>query len=440
MIAKLKPYLTYKFSGVEWLGDVPEHWDVVRSKYLLQESDIRSLDGSEGLLRVSQYTGVTQLSTDTEIPESGRHPASLVGYKCVEPSDLVVNIMLAWNGSMGVSRFSGIVSPAYCVYQFKSDTCPRYFHYLLRSISYKAKIKAESTGIVESRLRLYTDDLFRIKIHMPPLPEQIAIARFLNNANRRIRHYICTKEKLIELLKEQKQIIIQQAVTGQIDVRTGQPYPAYKPSGVEWLRDVPEHWEVRRLRNIAETNFSNVDKHSKDDERQVRLCNYSDVYYNDRIRSDMDFMKATASEEEINRFRLMVGDVLITKDSEAWDDIGVPAFVESTDHDLVCGYHLALLRPNLEWVSGEFLHCALSCPDISIQLYVRANGVTRFGLSQNAIKSVWLPVPSPSEQTAIARLLNNVSSKLDDGINRTLREIELLREYRTRLYFRCGNR
>ena len=172
--------------------------------------------------------------------------ASLVGYKRVEPNDLVVNIMLAWNGSLGVSQFRGIASPAYCVYRFSANSHPWYFHHLLRSPTYKARIKSNSTGVVESRLRLYTDDLYRLEALVPPVTEQIAIVRFLDHAVRRIQRYIRAKQKLIALLEEQKQAIIHQAVTGQIDVRTGRRYPAYKHSGVDWLGEVPKHWQMVR--------------------------------------------------------------------------------------------------------------------------------------------------------------------------------------------------
>ena len=303
MTPSLKPYPTYKFSDVEWLGNVPVHWEVRRFKYLLRERDLRSVDGSEQLLRVSQYTGVTQRKRTGGGDEPDTRAESLVGYKCVEPNDFVVNIMLAWNGSMGVSQFHGIASPAYCVYRFRMGIHPWYFHHLLRSPAYKARIKAVSTGVVESRLRLYTDDLYRLEALFPTLPEQTAIVRFLDHADRRIRRYIRAKQKLIALLEEQKQAIIHQAVTGQIDVRTGQPYPSYKDSGVERLGDVPAHWEVRRLRTVAEMRVSNVDKHTKEDELPVRLCNYVDVYKNDRITQDIPFMKATASQDEIERFR-----------------------------------------------------------------------------------------------------------------------------------------
>ena len=133
------------------------------------------------------------------------------------------------------------------------------------------------------------------------------------------------------------------------------PYPAYKDSGVPWLGEVPAHWEVRRLRNVADMRVSNVDKHIKEDEHSVRLCNYVDVYKNDYISEQMDFMQATATTEEIERFRLQRNDVLITKDSEAWDDIGVPALVTEPASDLISGYHLALLRPRSDKVTGAYL-------------------------------------------------------------------------------------
>ena len=191
------------------------------------------------------------------------------------------------------------------------------------------------------------------------------------------------------------------------------PYPAYKPSGVEWLVDVPAHWKVRRLRNLVEMRASNVDKHVRDEEEPVRLCNYVDVYKHERIGLDIDFMPATATADEIDRFKLATGDVLITKDSEDWTDIGVPAVVEGAPDDVLCGYHLALLRPRASIVQGRFLLRALQSRAVASQFHVRANGVTRYGLSHDAIRSVWLPVPPLSEQAAIARFLDHATSRID---------------------------
>ena len=207
-----------------------------------------------------------------------------------------------------------------------------------------------------------------------------------------------------------------------------EPYPAYKDSGVEWLGAVPAHWDVRRLRTIAEMRVSSVDKHSRDGERSVRLCNYVDVYKADRIRTGMTFMAATAASAEIERFRLRPGDVLITKDSEAWNDIGVPALVEGAMDNTICGYHLALLRPFSGCVSGGFLFRAVQSSAVAYQFHVAANGVTRYGLTHNGIKSAWFPVPSPAEQAHIVRFVDHVDRRIRRYIRAKEKLISLLEE------------
>ena len=221
------------------------------------------------------------------------------------------------------------------------------------------------------------------------------------------------------------------------------PYPSYRDSGVPWLGEVPTHWEVRRLRTIAEMRVSNVDKHSRDGEQPIRLCNYVDVYKADRIRAEMPLMTATAASVEIERFRLRAGDVLITKDSEAWNDIGVPALVDGVEDDTICGYHLALLRPFSGRVSGGFLFRAMQSSAVAYQFHVHANGVTRYGLTHNAIRSVWVPLPSPPEQAAIVHFLDHADrrirryirakEKLIGAASRMDQSASLVGEFRTRL-------
>lgn len=206
------------------------------------------------------------------------------------------------------------------------------------------------------------------------------------------------------------------------------PYPAYKPSGVEWLGDVPAHWEVLRVRNAVDMRVSNVDKHTKKGELPIRLCNYVDVYKNDKITKQISFMRATASAEEIERFRLEKGDILLTKDSEAWNDIGVPALVEDDAKDLVSGYHLALLRPRKDMLSGAYLLRAFQCSTIAHQFHVSANGVTRYGLSYGAIKSVILPIPPLPEQHRIATFLDQKTAEIDEAITKKQCLIDLLKE------------
>ncbi len=208
---------------------------------------------------------------------------------------------------------------------------------------------------------------------------------------------------------------------------TPHPYPTYRPSGVPWLGDVPAHWEVRRLRTVADMRVSNVDKHTREDEVPVRLCNYVDVYKNDRVTPAMPFMTATASRDEIERFRLESGDVLITKDSETWDDIGVPALVAESPHDLLSGYHLALLRPTTE-ILGPYLARTLQSKGVAYQFHVRANGVTRYGLTHAGIQSVRTLLPPLPEQAAIVRYLDYVDRRIGRYVAARRKLIALLEE------------
>ena len=207
------------------------------------------------------------------------------------------------------------------------------------------------------------------------------------------------------------------------------PYAALKPSDGRWLGIMPEHWYVRRLCTVAEMRVSHVDKHTKDGEIPVRLCNYVDVYKNNRITQQLTFMLATASEDEVEKFRLHQNDVVITKDSETWDDIGVPALVTEPSNDLISGYHLAILRPRADTL-GSFLFWALQSKPISYQFHVEAKGVTRYGLAHNGIQSVSLPVPPLEEQAAIVRFLDHADEKIQRYIAGKERLIDLLAEQR----------
>ena len=337
-----------------------------------------------------------------------------------------MNKMKAWQGSYGVSRHDGIVSPAYFTFEI-SEVTGDYFHVAVRSKTYVPFFAQASDGVRIGQWDLSQARMREIPFLVPPFPEQVAIVEYLDHADERIHRYVSGKQKLIRLLEEEKQAVINRAVTRGLD-----PNVRLKGSGVEGLGDVPAHWEVRRLRTVAEMRVSNVDKHTKEDEFPVRLCNYVDVYKNDRITQEMSFMKATASRDEIERFRLKQDDVLITKDSEAWDDIGVPALVTEPADDLISGYHLALLRP-LKQMLGAYLARTLQSKAIAYQFHIEAKGVTRYGLTHAGIQSVSLPLPPFPEQTAIVEYLDRATADIDTAISRTHRQIELLQEYRTRL-------
>ena len=193
------------------------------------------------------------------------------------------------------------------------------------------------------------------------------------------------------------------------------------------------------MRTMAEMRVSNVDKHTTEGELPVRLCNYVDVYKNDRITQQITFMPVTASPDEIERFRLHHNDVLITKDSETWNDIGVPALVTEPSDDLISGYHLAILRPKAG-IYGPYLFWALQSKLTAYQFHIEARGVTRYGLSHNGIQSVTLAVPSPEEQAAIVRFLDHADEQIQRYIAAKERLIALLEEQRQALVHQAVTR
>ncbi|CAN0653667.1 type I restriction enzyme, S subunit [Nitratireductor aquimarinus] len=202
-------------------------------------------------------------------------------------------------------------------------------------------------------------------------------------------------------------------------------------SGIDaWHREIPPDWTVRPLRSVADYAVSNVDKILTDEELPVRLCNYTDVYNNEKIHLGMEFMAGTATKAEISKFRLLADDVVITKDSEAWDDIGIPALVTETADDFVCGYHLAMIRPNPEKLDGAFLFRCLQSKTLRIQLELSANGITRFGIPKNAIGSLALPVPPKPIQQAIARMLDRETAEIDVLIAGKQKLLDLMVEKR----------
>jgi len=217
------------------------------------------------------------------------------------------------------------------------------------------------------------------------------------------------------------------------------PYPVYKESGVEWLGEIPSHWDVRRLKTVASVHLSNVDKHSRDDQIPVKLCNYVDVYYNDRITERIEFMESTASAEQIRRFELDNGDVLVTKDSESWDDIAVPAVVADDLTGVVCGYHLAHIKPGRD-LDGRFLARQFAAIGVHDQFHVAAKGITRFGLGGDAIRTGTFLVAPIEEQRSIADLLDRETARVDTLVERKERLIQLLQEKRAALITRAVTR
>lgn len=420
MIEGLKPYAEYRESGQEWLGNVPAHWDIRRTKLLLREVDSRSTTGKEQLLRVSQYTGVTHRKSADGSDAPDTRAASLVGYKRVAKNDLVINIMLAWNGSLGASRYDGIASPAYCVYRFRKDALPWYYHEMFRLPLYKGRIKTASTGVVESRLRLYSDDLGRIEALLPPPDEQAAIVRFLDHANRKIDGFIRAKRKLIGLLNEQKQAIIHRAVTRGLD-----PDAPLKPSGVSWLGDIPAHWDARRVKQttrILRGKFS----HRPRNDPSFYDGRYPFIQTGAVAKADkfITSYKQTLNEKGLSVSKLFPSGTLVMTIAANIGDVAILTF-EACFPDSIVGFVPA------GKLDRDYLYYVFLC--MKDELLREAPVNTQGNLNIERIGTMWIPLPPLLEQEQITKHVETETIPFDTAISRTEREITLMQEYRTRL-------
>ena len=241
----------------------------------------------------------------------------------------------------------------------------------------------------------------------------------------KIIDYLKIKNKL---LKEKHSVLITEAVTKGLKTDT-----TMKDTGLDWYPEIPSHWNLRKVKNIASTMPSNVDKKKYDGQEEVRLANYVDVYKNDRITEHLNLMIATASENEISKFSLVSGDLIITKDSEVWNDIAVPAFVPKTMEGVVCGYHLTLIRPNQEYILGEFLFRTYQALGVRDQYHYNANGVTRYGLGSYWINNGVIPVPPIHEQREIAEYIDGKLQIMKSMESNILSKIKKLKEFRISL-------
>ena len=423
MIASLEPYPAMKDSGVPWLGEVPEHWDVKRAKTIFQCVDVRSSTGEEELLTVSSDRGVVPRSSATVTMFKAE---SYVGYKLCWPDDLVINSLWAWGRGLGVSRHHGIVSSAYGVYRLRPQYADyaRYIHELVRSTPFNWELQVRSKGIWISRLQLTDEAFLGAPFPLPPIQEQAAIVRFLDHGDRRIRRYIRAKQKLIKLLEEQKQAIIHRAVTRGLD-----PNVRLKPSGVDWLGDVPEHWTVASLRFRYDQCLGKmVDAKKATNTRLLPYLRNVDVQW-DRINTD-ELPLIDIGEAEQERFTVSSGDLLVCEGRH----LGRAAIWRSELP--VCAFQKALHRLRARDERSDVPRYLYYC--LYVVHYLDAFGASSSDnsiphLTGEMLRAFRFAFPPLAEQEAIATYLDVSCSQLDQVRSIAEREVGAMREYRTRL-------
>ena len=423
-------YDSYKDSGVEWLGEIPRHWEVKKITHLYDNIGSGTTPSSSN----NKYYGgnINWLQTgdlnDSKINTTSKRITSLAlqhfsTLKIYPVGSLVIAMYGATIGKLGILDIKAATNQACCVLESSAKVATKLMFYVL--LGFKENIISMSYG--GSQPNISQDLIKSLRLPLPPKSEQTAIANFLDEKCAKIKQAIAQKEALIQLLQERKQIVIQDAVTKGLN-----PDVPMKDSGVDWIGEIPEHWEVRKLKNACQVIVSNVDKHIRPNETPVRLCNYTDVYKNDCIETTIEFMKSSASPEQVKKFKLKIGDVVITKDSEDWQDIGVPSLIKYEAKDLICGYHLAILRPGNK-LEGSYMLRMFQTGFIKLQLSVEAKGITRCGISKGAIKSTLLILPPIEEQLNISEYLENQTTKIDTAIKLQRAQIEQLQAYQRSL-------
>lgn len=429
-----RPYPKYKYSGVEWLGDVPEGWEVKRFKGMLKEREERSKDGAETLLSVSAYTGVTPRSEVVDDGDYLSRAESLEGYKVCHPDDLVMNIMLAWNRGLAFTRHHGIVSPAYCVFHLTGTDSPRFLNYLVRSDEYTLYFKAFSTGVIDSRLRIYPETFGALFCGLPPLPEQIQIAAFLDRECGKLDALQAKQERLIELLKEKRQALISHAVTqglpGVASAKTGlDPTAKLKPSGIEWLGDVPEHWQTGRIKTVSRFTTSGPRGWSERvGETGALFVQSGDL--NDRLEIEFASTRRVDVEgnAETSRTRLRDGDVVVCITGAKTGNVAV---CDKVPEEAYINQHLCLIRPNRK-VASRFVGTVLKSHLGRSYFDVSQYGLKQ-GLSLEDVLEAPMPLPPLAEQRAIVAHLDDKCGKIDRLMAKAERAIALLKERRSAL-------
>lgn len=393
------PYATYKDSGVDWLGEIPSHWEVASFFSIFRLKSNKNRPELEVLSVYREYGVVKKDSRDDN------HNATSLdtsGYKAVLPGDLVINKMKAWQGSMGISPYEGIVSPAYITCSLnRNDVSPEFLHILLRSYSLIGEYNKLSYGVRIGQWDMHFEDLKKLVLPIPPLPEQEAIAAYLDRKCAEIDHLIAKQEQLLALLDEQRQILINDAVTRGLD-----PTVPMKDSGIDWLGEIPSHWEVRKLGYCSKITTGN-----KNTENNLEAGGYP-------------FYVRSQTIQKIDSFSYDCEGILT-----AGDGVGVGRVFHYANGKFDVHQRVYLFYRIIKELSTKFVF-----------YFLRANmknELMRFN-SKSTVDSIRLPVirnfpvciPPKPEQLMILESIEKIEAQFNKTHSSIQHQIALLKEYK----------
>ncbi|MDD2674778.1 MAG: restriction endonuclease subunit S [Flavobacterium sp.] len=418
----MKKYDQYKNSGVEWLGEIPEHWEALSNKYIFKlNKNLVGKKSSEYDLLSLTLNGV--IKRDMENP-SGKFPAEFDTYQEVKKGDFIFCLFDVEETprTVGLSDFDGMITGAYTVMQVDTGFNKSFLYYFYLNLDANKRMKPLYTGL---RNTISKDNFFSFKTFVPPLKEQAAIANFLDDKTTKIDQAIAIKQKQIELLKERRQILIHKAVTRGLYENV-----KLKDSGVEWIGEIPKHWEVKKLYGLC--NFIRGNSTFSKDEllsngNYVAL-QYGKTYKVDEINDSYSFYVNDEFYKETQVVKHE--DTILISTSETIEDLGHSAYYNRNDIGLIGGEQI-LLNPNKKKVNGHYLYFYSKLFSKELRKY--ATGIKVFRFNVNNLKTIYISIPSLTEQAEIAQFIETATTKIATAISLKEQEIDKLKEYKMSL-------
>ena len=415
MTADLKPYPEYKDSGLPWLGEIPKHWEMMKMKYLFRERSEKGYP-DEPLLAATQTMGVVRKEHYENRTVLALKDLHLL--KLVRIGDFVISLR-SFQGGIEYAHYQGIISPAYTVLCPSHQVNPKYFTALLKSKPYIDNLSIFVTGIRQGQNIDY-ERLSRSFLPVPMFEELETIGAFISYTNHRINRLIHDKQRLIELLNEQKKAIIHRAVTHGLN-----PNIRLKPSGIDWLGDLPEHWEVKRLKSIGHIRYG-LGQPPRESSSGLPLIRATNVERGRIVEKGMIFVAPEDVPPARDAF-LRAGEIIVVRSGAYTAD---SAIVPIEYNGAVAGYDMVL---SVRLANSEFIALALLSKYVLDQLYLLRSRAAQPHLNAEELGITSIFLPPRNEQMQIVSEIHALTADLSVPIDRTHHEIKLLHEYRTRL-------
>ncbi|MGF2040056.1 MAG: restriction endonuclease subunit S [Nostoc sp. CmiVER01] len=412
-------YETYKYSGVEWLGEIPSHWDLQNIRAV---TELKCERNRPDLPVLSVYREYGVLLKDSRDDNHNATGLDISSYKVVEIGDLVINKMKAWQGSMGISDYQGIVSPAYIICRVKSEKIePKFLHYLVRSKPYIGVYNALSYGVRVRQWDMHYEDLKKIGIPLPTSEEQQRIVAFLERTTAEIDEAIAKKQRLIKLLQEQKAILINQAVTKGLN-----PKASMRDSGVEWFGEIPEHWATAKIKHIAKFYSGGTPSKEKSEfwDGDIPWVSPKDMKFRyikdteDKI-TQKALKKTTIKLLDTNAVLIVVRGMILARK--------IP--VALTCFSVTINQDMKALVLNVHCLP-EYLVFLIEGVNKNLSTLLEESGHGTKTLPTEKLGAFVVPIPPKDEQVNIINFIKENDAQTDSSIATINKQILLLEEFR----------